>query len=130
MLVPSPMLYVLIFLCLEGGTCRDLIRYYHMAIVFTKQKKNQRNLIIVFILVMIVTFLVIWQGFFKEGGTIFPEEPFLPPQKEIKINFEILDHPALKEFEPFVEIEPFQEIPPVQGQPEKKIGRENPFIPY
>jgi len=101
-----------------------------MAIVFTKQKKKQSTLIIVLAFVVIITIIVLWQGFFEKETPAFPEEVFRPAPKEIKINFEILEHPKIKELQPFTEIEPFKEVPPTEDEPGKKIGRENPFIPY
>jgi len=101
-----------------------------MAIIFTKREKRQSALIIVFALVVIITIIVLWRGFFGKESPALPEEVFLPPPKEVKINFKILEHPKLKELQPFTEIEPFREIPPTEDEPGKKIGRENPFIPY
>ena len=101
-----------------------------MAIVLTKQKKKQSALIIVFAFVVIIIIIVLWQGFFEKESPALPEEVFLPPPKEVEINFEILEHPKIKELLPFTEIEPFKEIPSTEDEPGKKIGRENPFAPY
>lgn len=101
-----------------------------MAIVFIKQKKTQRNLIIVFALVIIITIIILWQGVFKKESLPFQREVFLPPPKEIKMNFEIFEHPKLKELLLFTEIEPFKEIPPTEDAPGVKVGRENPFVSY
>ena len=101
-----------------------------MAADFIKQKKSQRNLIIVFVLIIIIAIIVFWQGFFKKEIPFSPEEVFLPPTEKIEINFEIFKKPDLKELQPFAEIEPFKEIPSTEDAPGEKIGRENPFLPY
>lgn len=100
-----------------------------MAIVFIKQKKRQNVLIIVFALVIIISVIILWQGFFKEETPLFPGEVFLPPAKEIKIDFGVLE--KIKEFQPFPEIKPFEKIPATEDEPGGiEIGRENPFFPY
>ncbi len=100
-----------------------------MAIVFEKQKKTQRILILILIILLLATIFFIWQGFFKkEEGIISSGPPVI--RKEIKINFDVLKNPLLEELQPFSGIEPFQEVSASPGEPEKKIGRENPFIPY
>jgi len=102
-----------------------------MPIVFEKQKKTQRNLILILSGVLLITIIVLWQGFFKkeEGKEIIPESIILP-KKEIKINFEILKNPRLEKLQLFSDIEPFKETPPPKGKPEEKLGRENPFLSY
>lgn len=100
-----------------------------MAIIFTKQKKSQRNLIIASIFVIILSLIVFWQGFFREETPYVSPEVLLPPSREISINFEALE--KIKEFQPFAKIEPFKEVPPTEDKPAGvKIGRENPFLPY
>jgi len=89
-----------------------------MAIVFTKQKRSQKILIIASVLAIIVSIIIFWQGFLKKESPYVPEEVFFLPPKEISINFEALER--VKEFQLFIEIEPFKE----------EIGRENPFLPY
>ncbi len=104
-----------------------------MAIIFEQQKKKQRNLAFVFLGFFVITVLVIWQGFFRKGTAVFtPTSPMASAKKEIKINFEILDSPQMKQLESFAEIQPFQESTTTQGKIKKtiKVGRENPFIPY
>jgi len=91
-----------------------------MAIVFLQQRKIQRNLIIVFLLVSVVTVVVIWQGFFKKESQVLPEETFLLPKEEVKIDFEFFKNAQLQNLFPFAEIQPF----------EGETGRDNPFLPY
>lgn len=91
-----------------------------MAVVFIQQRKIQRNLILIFIGVILVTAFVLWLGFFKEEKITPPKEPF-EVRKEIKIDFGVLKNPLLKALQSFSEIEPLEE---------EKLGRENPFLPY
>jgi len=90
-----------------------------MAIVFLQKRKIQNYLILIFIGVLLITTIVIWQGFFRKEKIPLPEEVLRPPKKA-EINFEVLKNSLLKN------LEPFQEIPPF----EKEVGRENPFLPY
>lgn len=80
-------------------------------------RKRQRYLIVVLILIIFVIVFLVW-NFFLAGPRPLLFEPIPPP--EIKINFEILESPALNELQLYEEISPF----------EGEIGRENPFIPY
>ncbi len=100
-----------------------------MAIVFEKQKKTQKNFILILIVVFLITIFVVWQGFFKKETKIF-FETLTPTKKEIKINFEILKNPLLETLQSFSAIKPFEETPSTPGKPGEKLGRENPFIPY
>ncbi len=104
-----------------------------MAIIFEQQKKKQRNLSFVFLGFVVITILGIWQAFFKKGTAVFtPTSPMASAKKEIKINFEVLGSPQIKQLEPFLEIQPFKESTIIQGKIKKtiKVGRENPFLPY
>jgi len=105
-----------------------------MAITFLQQKKTQKKLILVFVGVILITAVIVWWGLFKREAEVPAVElPSALPEKEIKINFEVLKSPFLKELQPFPEIGPFKETIPVEGETEEvegKIGRENPFTPY
>ncbi len=90
-----------------------------MAITFLQRRKIQRYLIPIFIIVILITAIVIWSGFFRKAEPIEPEKILIPPKK-VEVDFEVLKSPTLEELEPFEEISPFEE----------EIGRENPFIPY
>lgn len=90
-----------------------------MVIVYIKQKKIQKILILVFIAILLIIAFVVWQGFFREEKETFLEELILP-REEVKIDFDFLKGPFLKELQPFSEIEPLEE----------EIDRENPFVPY
>jgi len=91
-----------------------------MAILFLEKTKKQKYLIIVFLVVILITALVIWRGFFiKEKPS---EKVISKPKREIQIDFETLKNPILENFEPVEKIIPLG--------PEIEIGRENPFLPY
>ena len=90
-----------------------------MAVNFIKERKKQRYLIIGFGIMLVVISVILWSGYFKKEKPItLPVSAVL--SKEIKINFEVLENPFLKELQPFVEISPFV----------GEKGRENPFAPY
>lgn len=101
-----------------------------MAIVFRKKEKIQRNLILVFIVLVLITAFVVWLGFFRRDMEIARERPIILPEREIKIDFEVLNLPILEKLQPFPEIEPFKEIISAEEEIEQRIGRENPFVPY
>ena len=88
--------------------------------MFLEKTKKQKYLIIVFLVVILITALVIWRGFFiKEKPS---EKVISKPKREIQIDFETLKNPILEEFQPIEKIIPLG--------PEIEIGRENPFISY
>ena len=97
-----------------------------MAIVFLQQKKAQRNLIIVFIAIIIITAFIIWWGAFREGKELPTEEVFSPYQKEVEIDLDVLKSSDLKELQSFSEIKSLSEVPEIEGE----IGRVNPFLPF
>jgi len=102
-----------------------------MAIVFLQEKKTQKNLIIIFIIVMAITVFVIWRGLFKKNESALPvEELQIFPKKEVKINFNVFKNPILAELQIFTEIIPFKETTSTQTKIPEKLGRENPFISY
>jgi len=90
-----------------------------MAVKFIKERKKQRYLIIGFGIMLVVISVVLWLGYFKKEKPIAPSVS-VAPLREIKINFEVLENPFLKELQPFVEISSFV----------GEKGRENPFLPY
>lgn len=90
-----------------------------MAINFPKQIKRRSYLSLFFLILAILVFILIWQGYLK----IKIKAPLGPPPAplpKIEINYEILESPVLKDLQSFEEIKPFE------GQ----AGRENPFVPY
>jgi len=94
-----------------------------LAITFLQKRRFQRNLILVFFGVCLITGIIIWKGFFGKGGTAGTEiiSEIVKPKK-VEINFEILKSPLLNDFQGFEEIKPLEES--------SQIGRDNPFISY
>ncbi len=95
-----------------------------MANSFIQKKEKQTYLIVALVIVILVTAIILWQGFFREKKPIsLPSvipEPVVLGYPEIRINFELLEKPEVKA------LIPFEEIPPFEGEG----GRENPFLPY
>ena len=93
-----------------------------MAIQFTQQKKKQKILIIAFGIVLLVTSVVVWYGFFRDDTPSFVPSPTVtaPAPREISINFSLLESLAFQELRPFERISPYEE----------GTGRRNPFLPY
>ena len=90
-----------------------------MATTFPKEKKSKYYLILLLVIIfLLVIFFVVWRIFLAKPATVSPSIVLKRP--EIKINFETLKSPILKELQPFEEIKPFEE----------DVGRENPFLPY
>jgi len=90
-----------------------------MVIVTTLQgNKKQRYLLLLLGIAILGIVFALWYRFFNRE----PSSPRTLPQKpsEIKINFDILKSPILRELKPFEKIVPFED----------EVGRENPFIPY
>lgn len=103
-----------------------------MAIVYVQQKKTQRNLILVLVVVFLIIAFIIWQGFFKKEIGLPPEGELRFPREEVKVNFGIFKNPLLQSLQPFPDIQPFKESTSTLGRIiiEEKLGRENPFLPY
>lgn len=93
-----------------------------MAVTFVEERKKQKKLILVFILLIMATIFVLILGFGKKilPGGIIQTEMVMPTLKKIEIDWSILESQKLKDLEPFEKIKPFEEKP----------GRENPFKPY
>ena len=92
-----------------------------MAITFLEKRKTQRRFILIFIVILLITVLVVWRGFFVKEEPVFPGEVF-KPGKKVEIDFGVLESSILQEIQPFEEIEPIEEG--------IEISRENPFLPY
>jgi hypothetical protein len=94
-----------------------------MAITILEKRKFQRNLILVFLGVCIITGIVLWRGFFAQeskSGVKEVSETIKP--KKVEINFEVLKSPLLSDLQDFEEIKPLDDS--------IRIGRENPFLSY
>jgi len=91
-----------------------------MAITFLEKRKRLQKLIPILLLVVLMTGLVIWKGFFTREAPPIIEEPLRKPTKKIEINFQALESTFLEKLESFKKIPPFGTT----------TGRENPFLPY
>jgi len=101
-----------------------------MAIVFLEQRKTQRNLILVFFVLIFIISIVVWRGSSKEESPTTISEEFSPSlEKIVEIDFEIFKNPVLEKLQPFLDIIPL-ELSATGTKPSVKVGRENPFIPY
>jgi len=88
---------------------------------FLEQKKRQKYLIPIILVIIIATVIILWFGYFKKEPSPFsPKVPTGPVLREIEIDFSVLENPFLTKLQPFIEISPF----------EGKKGRINPFEPY
>jgi hypothetical protein len=104
-----------------------------MAIVFTQQRKKEKILIFVLIGALLLTAFIIWQGSLNNQEQYLYESDTVLSQEQIKIDFNVLKKPILKELQSFSEIEPLKEsTTTVKGkiQTTGSKGRENPFLPY
>ena len=90
-----------------------------MTVDFRKEKRKQKYLIYVAIIVIIITATVLWFGFFQsDGSTEFNNSPILT--REIYVNFDSLNSDAFAKFKEFNKTAVF----------EGSVGRLNPFLPY
>lgn len=90
-----------------------------MAITFVEKRRRLKYLFSVLVILILITVLILWRGFFAK------EKPVLPPiktepVKKIEIDDKILKHPLLEK------LQLLETIPPFEGE----VGRENPFLPY
>jgi len=88
-----------------------------MAITFIQQKKRQKYLLIVLVVLIAISLLVVWQLFLVKPKPAAPQQVLKKP--EVKIDFDTLKNPIFNNLIPFEPIPPFGE----------KIGRDNPFVP-
>jgi hypothetical protein len=92
-----------------------------MATIYGKIKK-EKTLTILFFLILGITFLILYFGYFEKEKPIqpsFPKEVSFRKEK-VEIDFTILENPILNELLPTEKIE--------SPKPEN-LGRENPFLP-
>jgi len=85
---------------------------------FQQRIKRQRTLIVVFFVILAITFSILYFGYFKKEEVFQPPPEALVLEKKVEIDFSVLENPILKELQLFEKIEP---------PPPEKIGRENPF---
>ena len=94
-----------------------------MSISPLEQKKKNRVLLPVLIGIILITLIIIWQGFFKKSSIAEPqrgENEAALHRPKINIDWATLKNPTLET------LEPFNEILPIDGA----AGRRNPFLPY
>jgi len=90
-----------------------------MAITFIEKRRRLRYLFPVLVIIVLITGIILWQGFFVEEKPVLPPIEVVPAKK-IVINFEIFKHPLLEK------LQPLEAIPLFEGE----VGRENPFLLY
>ena len=90
-----------------------------MAITLVQRKKIQQGLILVLVAVLLITTIVLWLGFFKQGAAPTPEI-VAPALKPVEINFGVLEIPFLQTLE----------APPESVLAPELPGRSNPFLPF
>jgi len=100
-----------------------------MAITFIEERKRQRYLLIIFLVLIVILLGIIWKGFFQKEKEEVEFPGASSTSSMIEINFKILESEKLNELEPFPFIPSIEEEALSTGE-EIKIGRENPFIPY
>jgi len=96
-----------------------------MAITFLEQRKRQQYMIPLLVLMLLITFFVIWYGVLKPQQPAvvtfyIPEETLPSALKKVEIDFNFLKNITSDRFQLFETIPTF----------EKEAGRENPFIPF
>lgn len=87
---------------------------------FTQQKKRDQILILMFFGVLLVTSVVLWQGFSKKGAAVpYSEPPAIAPKK-VEVRFDVLKGQELQGLQ----------IKPAPSPLPEHMGRENPFVPF
>ena len=92
-----------------------------MALNFLQQKKKQKIVLAGLVIVILITSVVLWRGFFTTESSIeIRQSSGLQSLKRANIDFSLFDNPIF---------ERIQAPPPPAPLPEN-IGRENPFLPF
>jgi len=86
-----------------------------------KEQEKQKYYLIIFLVLLSLIFLIF-------GQTLIEKKPVIPkaellPIREVRINFNVLNHPLLKDLKSFDVILPL-------ATPEESLIRENPFLAY
>ena len=87
-----------------------------MAISFEKKSKSYLSFFLIIFLILIVSYFS-WKYFFGKEEELPPD--IAKKYSEIKINFDVLKNPKLKDLDLYEEIQPLKD----------GIGRENPYLP-
>lgn len=90
-----------------------------MPVNFIQEKKKQKYLVFIVGAVIITIFIVLWFGYLRKPKAVVEVIP-VSVIKAIEVDFKVLEHPFLKEFQPF------EKAPLFDGEK----GRKNPFLPY
>ena len=92
-----------------------------MAITFIKERKKQKYLVWIFVVVIVGILAVFLFGSLRDKNIFQAFNPPAPqPLPDITVNFDFLKSEALKALKLFEAIAPFKE----------SAGRQNPFSPY
>jgi len=89
-----------------------------MAVDFIQKNKKQKYLLFIVLGLAVVTFIILWFGYFNKEEELPTVEGVYIEKKNTKINYELLENPLLKE------LVPFESAPSYDGN----LGRENPFV--
>jgi len=100
-----------------------------MAIEFKKHKKRQKYLIGIAGIIMVITVIILWRGFFYDSKTKDSSESINATTTQAKfsveslpqINFDILEVGFLKDLASY---------PIIEEIDQEEVGREDPFLPY
>lgn len=90
--------------------------------ILTSQRKRQRNLIIVFIAVVVITLGVLYFGVLKQGGepeVLEGDATVLRNIREVRLNLQLLKDKQFRDLVPYDKL-----------RTGIKTGRKNPFTPY
>ena len=87
-----------------------------MAFKFTQKYKKQKYLLGALLLVLIITALIWWKGFYSPSGPS-REFPSSFEGKQVSIDFTVLEDEIFEEMEPFLRI----------SMP-TEVGKQNPFF--
>lgn len=108
-----------------------------MAVIFVEKKKNQRKLILVFLVIIVLIGIILWQGYFNASGGKEPLSWGRKPREDVKINFDVLESAFLKNLQSFPQIVlpetgvlPWEEWEEIDEGDTEEPGRNNPFIPF
>ena len=89
-----------------------------MAVDFIQKNRKQKYLLFIVLGLAVVTFIILWFGYFNKEEELPTVEGVYIEKKNVKINYELLENPLLKE------LVPFESAPSYDGN----LGRENPFV--
>ena len=94
-----------------------------MAITFVQKRKNQKLLVMIFVVMILAIGFILIYRFFPEEEIIAPPVLVSKQYPKIRIDFEVLESPIFNRLS-----RPFPDLPtvPVVGE----VGRENPFLSF